>query len=76
MGGREGHEGAEKCTGCAEKGRNGFSEPGQPDYRQCGGGGCGIRAGKFRRAHRGNLEEGGGEPYFRWDAKVPQAFSK
>ena len=37
---------------------HGIPEPGQPDYRKYCGGGCGLRSGKSRRPHRGDLEAG------------------
>ena len=38
------------------------SESGQSDYRQRGGGRCGIATGESGRSHRGYLEPGGKEP--------------
>ena len=43
-------------------GGHGVPEPGQPDRRQRGGGGCGLRPGEPGRAHRGDPPPGGRRP--------------
>lgn len=59
-----------------QKAGNGFSESGQSDYRQRGGGRCGIWTGESGRSNRGYLDPGGKEPGSGGNDGLSQSFSQ